>query len=101
MNPSYGALAPPRPLAERLRQLNDNLQALGERLKASIASIVGETISETVGDAVRRLLGAKELPPEDHYCDRSDYRDRFRQRDYHEREDDPWCEDDRRWSRDD
>jgi hypothetical protein len=43
-----GRADPPRTLAERLRQLNDNLKALGERLKSSIASVIGSTIAEAV-----------------------------------------------------
>lgn len=93
----YGSHDPPRTLSERLERLNDNLQSLGERLKASIAGLLGETIADAVRDSVRGLLGGREAPP-------TPYRDR---RDYHtpdhyrEGEDDSWGEDDRRWEEED
>jgi hypothetical protein len=93
MNYHHSSPDPPRTLAERLAQLNDNLQSLGERLKASIAGLLGDTIADAVRDSVRVLLGSKEAPP-------TSYRD---QRDYHspdyyrDREDDPWGDEDRRW----
>ena len=48
---------PPRALVDRLRQLNDNLQALGERLKHSIASVIG-TLFWTFGDLIAKAFGA-------------------------------------------
>ena len=41
MNHPFGSLDPPRTLTERLARLNDNLQALGERLKAFVFGGVG------------------------------------------------------------
>ena len=41
---------PPHTLADRLRQLNDNLQRLGQRLKSSIASLIGTTIADPYVD---------------------------------------------------
>jgi hypothetical protein len=90
MNHYYGSPDPPRTLAERLTRLNDNLRSLGERLKASIAGVVGDAIADAVRDAVRSLLGSKEAPA-DPYCGHpatGHYRDR---------EDDPWGEEDRGW----
>jgi hypothetical protein len=69
MNHYYGSPDPPRTLAERLSRLNDNLQALGERLKASIAGLLGDAIADAVRDSVRSLLGGEEAPP-DPYRDR-------------------------------
>jgi hypothetical protein len=57
MNYPHAHADPPRTLSDRLRQLNENLQALGERLKNSIATVIGTTIAEAVKDAIRRLLG--------------------------------------------
>jgi hypothetical protein len=94
MPPYHGSTDPPRTLTARLRRLNDNLQELGERLRASIVAIVGETISETIRDALRRLLRAREMPTEPY----RDYRDRSPTRDYRGRADDPWSEDEPRWS---
>lgn len=96
MNHPFGSPAPPRTLAERLARLNDNLQALGERLKASIAGVVGDAIAEAVRDAVRGLLGGKGAPP-DPFRDARDYRDRHGPAHDRDRADDPWGEDDRRW----
>src|SRR5262245_7998586 len=48
---------PPVTLADRLRLLNDSLQALAVRLKDAIASAVSQSVKETVQDAVRSLLG--------------------------------------------
>jgi hypothetical protein len=88
---------PPRTLSERLSRLNDNLQSLGERLKASIAALVGDTVADAVRDALRGLLGGCEESPDP--C--RERRDRHG-RDYYEgREDDPWGDEDRRWREDD
>jgi hypothetical protein len=88
----YGSPDPPRTLSERLERLNDNLQALGERLKASIAGLLGDTIADAVRDAVRGLLGGRE-ESHDPYRDR---RDHHAPGYYREREDDPWGDEDRR-----
>jgi hypothetical protein len=93
MNSFTGGADPPRTLAERLSRLNDNLQSLGERLKTSIASLVGDAIAEAVRDAVRRLLGSKEAPAVNTFRDDRDYRDADAQ--------DPWAEGERRWSEED
>ncbi|MFO0929402.1 MAG: hypothetical protein U0736_20635 [Gemmataceae bacterium] len=96
MNHPFGSPDPPRTLAERLARLNDNLQALGERLKASIASVVGEAIAEAVSDAVRRLLGGTEAPADPY----RDHRERHGPTSYLDRGDDPWGEEDSRWEDD-
>jgi hypothetical protein len=90
MNHYYGSPDPPRTLAERLERLNDNLRSLGERLKASIAGVVGDAIADAVRDAVRGLLGSRETPADS-------YRDNHAPGHYRDREDDPWGEEDRRW----
>ena len=93
MTSYYGSPDPPRTLAERLSRLNDNLQSLGERLKASIAALLGDTVADAVRDALRGLLGGKEEFV-DPYRERGDRHDR----DYYGgREDDPWGDEDRRW----
>jgi hypothetical protein len=89
----YGSPDPPRTLAERLSRLNDNLQALGTRLKASIAGLVGDTIADAVRDSVRGLLGDKE-ESHDPYRDRREYHTLGY---YREGEDDTWGDEDRRW----
>src|SRR4051812_39617223 len=100
MNHHYGSPDPPRTLAERLTRLNDNLQSLGERLKASIAGLLGDTIADAARDAVRGLLGGKEAPS-DPYPARRDYRDRHAPEYYSDGEDDPWGDEDRRWEEED
>jgi hypothetical protein len=95
MNHPYHSLDPPPTLRERLTRLHDNLQALGERLKASIASVVADAVAEAVRDAVRRLLGERREPVIDHF---HDPRDHFNDRD--DRWDDGWGED-RRWADED
>ena len=93
MNHFYGPPDPPRTLAERLGRLNDNLQTLGDRLKASIAAVVGDAIADAARDAVRGLLGSKEAPT-DPYRDRHDnYAPAY----YRDEGDDPWGEEDRGW----
>jgi hypothetical protein len=84
---------PPRTLAQRLSRLNDNLQDLGERLKASIAGLLGDAIAEAVRDSVRGLLGGREAL-RDPYSERRDHHARDN---YGEPEDDPWGDEDRRW----
>ena len=96
MNQYYGSPDPPRTLAERLSRLNDGLQSLGERLKASIAGLLSDTIADAVRDSVRGLLGDKESPP----TPRREYREYRDPRDpasYRDGEDDPWGDEDRRW----
>jgi hypothetical protein len=93
-----GGADPPRTLAERLSRLNDNLQALGERLKTSIAGLVGDAIAEAVRDAVRGLLGSKEAPGVNAFRDERDDRQSFHSRDYRDADaQDPWAEGERRW----
>jgi hypothetical protein len=105
-----GGTDPPRTLVERLSRLNDSLQALGERLKTSIASLVGDAIGDAVRAAVRNLLGNKEAPAIAGFRDDRDYREPYRPRDdrdqFH-RSDyrdvdarDPWG-DERRWPEED
>jgi hypothetical protein len=86
----YGSPDPPRTLAGRLERLNDNLRTLGERLKASIAAVVGDAIADAARDAVRGLLGSKEAPADP-------YRDHHARSYYRDGEDDPWGEEDRGW----
>jgi hypothetical protein len=88
-----------------LIQLNENLQALGERLKNSIASVIGTTIAEAVRDAIRRLLGLAQpgviIPPYRPWHDDRDSRwDRDGQRGW-DREERGWNreEDDYGWDR--
>jgi hypothetical protein len=93
-----GGADPPRTLAERLSHLNDNLQALGERLKTSIASLVGDAIAEAVRDAVRRLLGSKEASGVNTFRDDRDDRDQAHTREYRDADaQDPWAEGESRW----
>ena len=100
MNHYYGPPDPPRTLAERLARLNDDLRTLGERLKASIAGVVGEAIADAVRDSVRDLLGGKNSTG-DPYRDRVGGRPRDPYREYPGGgEDDPWGED-RRWQDED
>jgi hypothetical protein len=94
MNHHYGSPDPPRTLAERLERLNANLQTLGERLKSSIAAVVGDAIADTVRDAVRSLLGGKEAPADP-------YRDHRDPAHYRDEVEDPWGEEDRRWEGED
>ena len=95
----YGSPDPPRTLTERLTRLNDDLRALGERLKASIAGVVGEAIADAVRDSVRHLLG-KEAPA-DRYPDQREVYPRGHSRDdSYDRVNDPWSEVDRRWAED-
>jgi hypothetical protein len=89
----YGSPDPPRTLAERLSRLNDSLQSLGERLKASIAGFLGDTIADAVRDSVRGLLGGRE-ESHDPYRDRRDHHSPGY---YQEGEDDPWGDEDRGW----
>jgi hypothetical protein len=89
----YGSLDPPLTLTERLSRLNDSLQSLGVRLKASIASLVGDAIGEAVRDSVRNLLGSKEVPSNPYH----DHRDHHAPAHSHDRVDNPWGEEDR-WS---
>jgi hypothetical protein len=100
---SYHAYAdPPRTLAERLHQLSDQLQSLGERLKASIASLIGQTVADAVREAVRRLLGGKQMLPEEPFREQRNPDGRSDHRDYRDdRINDPWNEDGGRWSGDD
>jgi hypothetical protein len=97
-----GGADPPRTLAERLSRLNDSLQSLGERLKTSIAALVGDAIAEAVRDALRRLLGSKEAPGVNTFRDDRDYRDQAHSRDYRDADaQDPWAEGKRRWPEED
>jgi hypothetical protein len=96
MNHHFGSPDPPRTLAERLTRLNDNLQILGEKLKTSIAGVVGDAIAEAVRDSVRGLLGHKESLP-DAYSDHREYRDHHAPSSDRDRVDDPWGQEDRRW----
>jgi hypothetical protein len=98
MNAYHAHADPPRTLAERLAQLNDNLQALGERLKASIAGVVGDAVADAVRDSVHSLLGGKEAPAHP-YGDRP-ASNRCREHP-DSKVDDPWSEEDRRWADED
>jgi hypothetical protein len=65
---------PPRTLAERLEQLNDNLQSLGERLKDAIAGAVSAAVAAAIHDALRHLLGSRDGPNREHpFIQRSDF----------------------------
>jgi hypothetical protein len=48
---------PPRTFADRLKGLNDSLQALASRLKDAIATAVSTALGQAIRDAIRRLLG--------------------------------------------
>jgi hypothetical protein len=101
MNAYHAHVEPPRTLTERLHQLNDQLRSLGERLKASIAGLIGEAVADAVREAVRRLLGGRQMPPEGPFCEQRNPYGRSDHRDYRDdRMDDPWNEDDGRWSGD-
>jgi hypothetical protein len=69
MTGHYPLADPPRTLAERLEQLNDNLHSLGGRLKEAIASAVSSAVAEAIQDALRNLLGARTLPDPVHRYD--------------------------------
>jgi hypothetical protein len=53
---------PPQTITQRLDRLKESLQALGSRLKTSIATVIGSTIADAIRDAVKRLLGVEEEP---------------------------------------
>jgi hypothetical protein len=72
MNGYPAPTGPPRTLVERLAQLNDSLQALGEKLKSTIASLIGSAIAEAIRDVVRSLLGSEQDSPPRHFPDRLD-----------------------------
>jgi hypothetical protein len=59
-------------LAERLARLNDSLKALGEKLKSTIASLIGSAIAEAIRDVVRVLLGGEQDRPTRNYPERLD-----------------------------
>ena len=64
---------PPRTLAVRLEQLNDNLQSLGGRLKDAIATAASTAVAEAIHDAIRHLLGSRDGPTrEQRFQQRSD-----------------------------
>src|SRR5689334_25092608 len=48
-----------RSLAERLERLGDALDALRERLRESVATVLGQTVNAAVHDALRVLLSAR------------------------------------------
>jgi len=83
-------LGPPLTLAERLEQLNDNLQSLRDRLKEAIASAIGTTVADAVRDAIRGLLGEQENPPS---YQNNDWEEDHRT--WHDPDDDPWMDRDR------
>jgi hypothetical protein len=62
MNDYPAPTGPPLTLSQRLQHLKADLQGLGERLKHSIASVIGKAIADAVRDAVRWLLGGQEEP---------------------------------------
>jgi hypothetical protein len=98
MNAYHAHADPPRTLTERLRQLNDSLRSLGERLKASIAAVVGDAVADAVRDALHKLLGGNEASV---LNERQDYRDRYDYRDPRDsRLANPWRDDDDRRSED-
>jgi hypothetical protein len=90
---------PPLTFSERLGRLKDNLQALGVRLKQSIASVIGTTIAEAIRDAIHKLLGGDDQPTpfEPSYHEQ---RDRFTPRDrWDDRNSSPWDYDEEpRWN---
>ncbi len=83
-------VGPPLTLAERLEQLNSNLESLGDQLKEAIAKTIGTTVAEAVRDAVRGLLGEQEIPES---YNSNDWRDD--RRSWHEIDNDPWMDQDR------
>jgi hypothetical protein len=94
--------APPRSLAERLERLNGGLKELAERLKQSIASLVGSAIAEAVRDAVHALLGGEDRPVSPRYQNFPSQRPPGQ--DYRGRWDEPaeqrWYEEDHPWRED-
>jgi hypothetical protein len=62
MDSWHSPVCPPPTLAQRLQHLKADLHGLGERLKTSIASVIGQAIADAVRDAVRWLLGGQEEP---------------------------------------
>jgi hypothetical protein len=48
---------PPATLADRVRQLNENLATLAVRLKDAIAGIISKAVAQAVHDGVNGLLG--------------------------------------------
>jgi hypothetical protein len=52
---------PPATLADRVRQLNENLATLAVRLKDAIAGIISKAVAQAVHDGVNGLLGNGEL----------------------------------------
>ena len=103
MYPYRSNADPPQSLANRLRSLNDSLQGLAARLKDTIAEAVGSTISQAIRDFVRRLLGNQNRRSQeetDSYRRFHDSPDRSRHRfdedrDWHEREEDPWSDEEK------
>ncbi|MFO0877877.1 MAG: hypothetical protein U0840_11030 [Gemmataceae bacterium] len=93
MNRPFGSSDPPRTLAERLARLSDHLQTLADRLRATIASLVGDTIGEVVHDLVRSLLGGKVSLP-DPCRDQWGHHDPASHRD---QQDEPWYEEEVGW----
>jgi hypothetical protein len=85
-----GSSAPSGPLtlAQRLARLNDNLQALGEKLKSAIASLIGGAIAEAIRDVIRSLLGGEQDSQPRPFSNHLDGWD-----------DPGWQDEDPRWSR--
>jgi hypothetical protein len=52
---------PPISLADRVRQLNENLATLAVRLKDAIAEIISKAVAQAVHDGVNGLLGNSDL----------------------------------------
>ena len=65
MNHQYGSLDPPASFADRLQQLNENLQAMAVRLKDAIAGAVSTAIGHAIRDVIRRMLGDQETRREE------------------------------------
>lgn len=93
MHHHHGQLGPPLTLAERLEQLNDNLQEMGDRLKEAIAAAIGTTVADAVRDTVHNLLGGEDrgLPQHRDSWEDDNYRGGRRAWD---EPDDPWREPD-------
>jgi hypothetical protein len=86
-------------LADRLRRLSSNFDALGHQLRDEIASKLGKAIADAVSDAIRGVLGTgteSQLPPSRRSWPQEQPRplwDQPRQRDgapWADPADDPW-----------
>src|SRR2546423_1580426 len=71
----------PRFLLDRLDRLQETLQTIGQRLRDSIAQVVGTQVGEAVRDALEGVLHGRQ--PQDRALDHHSYRpDPYRERDH-------------------